>query len=60
MAIAINGMGRIGRLVLRDALGGVARHKSDVHKVAGPDIAPDIAPDIVPESRCWQSCRRQS
>jgi len=43
MAIAINGMGRIGRLVLRDALGGVARHKSDVHKAAAPDIAPDIA-----------------
>ena len=46
MAIAINGMGRIGRLVLRDALGGVARHKSDVHKATGPDIAPNIAPDI--------------
>ena len=32
MTLAINGMGRIGRLALRDAFGGVKRHDSDINK----------------------------
>ena len=30
--IALNGMGRIGRMVLRSALGGVARDRLDPHQ----------------------------
>ena len=39
MAIGINGMGRIGRLTLRAAMGGVPRDAADPNSGAGLDIA---------------------
>ena len=39
MAIGINGMGRIGRLTLRAAMGGVPRDAADPNGATGLDIA---------------------
>ncbi len=39
MALGINGMGRIGRLALRDALGGVIRDASDTRGPNGIEVA---------------------
>ena len=36
--VALNGLGRIGRLVVRSALGGVSRDSLDPHKQLDMDI----------------------